>query len=218
MGKGEIASEIGSGKYSVIIRYAGRARVNQWIADIDVKISALQAAVEDMEGLEKTIGELRIKALQNKKAYLQTKMPADFTAPAWCADLTEGLTGEVGTIEIPGERSDGINIYPGYGEAAAYDAERDGQLLPAVATSAAAAYFNRAIMPGWQKYKPTYRYGTIVADSLDFENETCSVCLDPAYSSQQNLDINQNQGYSQCEVTGPSGFTQFCNDNPGHPT
>lgn len=218
MGKGEISSEVGNGQYQVIVRYAGRTRINQWITTLDDQISALQAAIDAMEGFEKTIGELRIKSLQNRKAYVQNKMPEDFTVSAWCADLTTGLTGDVGTIEIPGERSDGLNIQPGTDGNAEYNSERDGQLLPAVATSAMASYFNRALLPGWQKWKPTYRYGTIVPDSLDFDSDTCSVCLDPAYSSQQNLDINRSQGFSSCEVTPPDGFLQFCTDNPTHPT
>lgn len=219
MGKGTIITDLGEGEYSVSLVYAGRARVDGWIADLTAKIAALQAAIAGMPaGLEKTIYELKVQSLVKRKQYLQAKMPADPTVTAWCADKTAGLSGSVGTIEVPGERSDGVNIQPGYDSNAVYDTERDGQLLPAVATLPAAAYFNRALLPGWQKWLPTYRYGTIVADSIDFDADTCDVCLDPAYSSQQNLDINQDQGFSTCEVTPPAGFSQFCIDNPTHPT
>ena len=169
-------------------------------------------------GLAKDIALLRLASLEKQVVFFQTKMPADLTVSIYCADLTEGLTGDIATIEVPGERHDGVNIRPGFTDSAIFDGETDGQLLPAIATSAAAAYFNRAILPGWQKWKPTYRYGKIVADSIDFDADTCDVCLDPAYSSQQNLDINQNQGFSECASTPPAGFTQFCVDNPAHDT
>jgi len=219
MGKATIISDVGEGRYTVSMVYAGRARVTAWVADLTAKIAALETAIAEMDdGMEKTIAELRVQSFVKKKQYYESKMPDDRTVTVWCVDKTESLTGSVGTIEVPGERHDGVNIQPGYEANAVYDAARDGQLLPAVATSAEAAYFNRAIMPGWQKDKPTYRYATIVADSIDFDADTCDVCLDPAYSSQQNLDINQNQGFSECESYPPSGFGQFCTDNPAHPT
>jgi hypothetical protein len=219
MGKGLITSETGSGKYTVDLVYAGRSRVNGWISDLTAKISALETAIAAMdEGLEKTIAQLRVQSFTKKKQYYETKMPADRSQTLWCADLTEGLTGDVGTIEVPGERHAGVNIQPGYDDNAIYDPARDGQLLPAIATSADAAYFNRALLPGWQKHQPTFRYGTIVADSIDFDNDTCDVCLDPSYSSQQNLDVNQDQGFSECETTIQSGFSAFCDSNPAHPT
>ena len=219
MGKATIISEVGSGEYTVSLVYAGRARVTAWVADLTAKIDALETAIAEMDdGMEKTIAELRVQSFAKKKQYYNAKMPADRTVTIWCADKTEDLTGSVGTIEVPGERHDGVNIQPGHDANAVYDAARDGQLLPAVATSAEAAYFNRAIMPGWQKDKPKYRYATIVADSIDFDADTCDVCLDPAYSSQQNLDINQNQGFSECPSDTLAGFGQFCVDNPTHPT
>ena len=219
MGKGTITAELGSGHYTVTLVYAGRARVNGWIADLTAKIAALTTVIAGMdEGLEKTIAELRLQGMIKRRSYYQAKMPDDRSINAWCVDLTTGLTGDVGTIEVAGERSGGVNIQPGYDGNAVYNASRDGQLLPAVATTAAAAYFNRAIMPGWQKHLPTFRYGVIVADSIDFDGNTCDVCLDPTYSSQLNLDINQDQGFSQCEATPPAGFTEFCAENPTHPT
>lgn len=218
MGKGEIQSELGQGRYSVKIILHGRTRVNARIAEYESKITALETEIAAMEeGVEKSIKQLQLTALQKAKSYLETKMPADDTITAWCTDLTTGLTGNVGTIEVPGERQS-VNIQPGYNGNAAYVSSRDGQLQPVIATSAFAAFFNKALLPGWQKWKPTFRYGIIIADSIDYDANTCDVCLYPAYSSQQNLDINRNQGFSECSASAPSGFTQFCADNPTHPT
>jgi hypothetical protein len=152
-------------------------------------------------------------------------MPDDFQKNIWCVDYTTGLTGEVGTIEIPAEIKYPIStqavilIQPGYEGAAEYDADRDKEIIPQQAMAPVQAFFNRAVLPGVQKWLPRFRVGTIIADSINFSENTCSVCLDPTYSSRQNLDVNQDQGFNDCvENPPPSGFTQFCVDNPTHPT
>jgi len=43
------------------------------------------------------------------------------------------------------------------------------------------------MLPGWQKWKPTYRYGAITA----LDGDTADVSLDSALSSQQGLNVNQ---------------------------
>ncbi len=219
MGKGTIRSESGGGQYNITIVYAGRSRVNAKIADLQAVATALENEIATMdEGLEKEIAKLRLAAFNKQIEYLQDNMPADLNVnDVWCVDYTTELTGDVGMIEVPGERSDGVNIMPGQIDSAVYNEERDGQLLPSIATSPEAAYFNRAIMPGWQKWKPTFRYGKIVVGSINFQDDTCDICLNPAYSSQQNLDINQGQGFSDCPSVLLSGYEQFCTDNPTHP-
>ena len=218
MGKGEIQSHTAGGEYSVKLIFSGRDRVTAKIAQLDAQIIALETRIAGMEeGIEKSIAQLQLTALQKRKTYYESNMPSDPTIGAWCVDLTEDLSGVVGTVEVPGERGT-VNIRPGFDDAAAFNEDRDGQLQPVIASSPSAAFFNQALLPGWQKWKPTYRYGTIVADSIDFDLNTCSVCLDSSYSSQFNLDINQGQGFSECAATAPSGFNQFCIDNPAHPT
>ena len=99
----------------------------------------------------------------------------------WCADLTETLTGEVGSIEVNGEDSE-IIIMP----------EGDpglGQIQEAAAGTPAGVFYNWAVRPGWQKYKPTYRIGTITY----LNGDLCNVALDAAASSDQNLNINQDE-------------------------
>ena len=48
--------------------------------------------------------------------------------PAWCADLTEELSGDVGIIEIAGDIDKGVNVQPGYEGNAVYNAARDGAM------------------------------------------------------------------------------------------
>ena len=123
------------------------------------------------------------QSLQKEQARLTTAME-DESMAAWCADLTENLaTGAtVGTAEINGE-GDQIIILPGGATTNAL-----GKLQHAGVSTGAAVFYNKALLPCWQKWKPTYRVGTIT--ELDKEADTASVTLDVAVG-EQGLDINQ---------------------------
>ncbi len=187
MGKGEIISGGDGGKYQVKI-ILHRERVIKAIAALEEQMAALEERIAGMEeGTEKDTLMLQKTALWKKKQYYETNTPQDPTIEAWCADLTEDLTGFVGTMEINGERKAGVNIQPGFEGNAEYNPQRDGMLQPAIAATPAGAFYNLAMFPGWQKWKPTFRYGTITF----LDGDTCTVDLDPAVSSCQGLNINQ---------------------------
>lgn len=133
--------------------------------------------------------ELQITAFEKRKEYLTDNMPEDAVAQVWCADLTTNLTGTIGTVEIPGERGI-LQVQPGHEGNAAYNATRDGQLFPTISLGVAQALYNFAMFPGWQKWMPTFRHGII--SNLNQSNDTATVTLDSATSSQQDLNINQS--------------------------
>lgn len=157
--------------------------------ELKTAMATLVTKQTDMIALRRRLNYVKLQktSLQLKIKYLQDNMPADPQISAWCADLTEDLSGEVGTIEVPGERGT-VLIRPGYSDQAAHSAQRDGQIEPSIAGIPEAVYYNLALFPGWQKWLPTYRFGTILA--LDTDNDTCSVNLEPAVSSAQDLDVN----------------------------
>jgi len=109
---------------------------------------------------------------------------ASETKDAWCCDYTEEATGHVATIEVNGEQPR-ILIAPG----APTPTATDGLLYHRMALSPEAAFLNAALLPGWQKYSPTYRVGSI--SNIDRGADTCTVTLDAAASSAQELNINQ---------------------------
>ena len=125
-------------------------------------------------------------------------IPADTTVEAWCADLSQNLTGEVGTIEPNGEPDPAkYIIQPGYQANAVYNQSRDGQVQALMASTPEATFWNKAMMPGWQKWKPTYRIGVI--DSIDSAEHTCSLTLDVVNSREtpkRLLNINQGTSLS----------------------
>jgi cell division protein FtsB len=106
---------------------------------------------------------------------------------AWCADFTEDATGELASIEVPGEPQK-LLVYPQARNQGAHSPSRDGILMPRLWATPEQAYWCAAVLPGWQRWKPTYRTGTITA--IDYENDTCTISIGSAVSSAQSLEIN----------------------------
>lgn len=175
--------------------------------------------------IAKLAGELegeRAKLIAYKSQYLAVLKERDFLqaqmsrwkdpqAKIWCVDYSPDIeSGECATIEIDGEPGQ-VLIAPG-GRA---HTGQDGNLTPVVAQNWAQWFLNTASLPGWQRWRPTYRRATIT--DIDYEADTATVCLPVARSSQQNLLINPDDGEACTagDVT-PSGYTSFCGRNPGH--
>ncbi|KGE78280.1 hypothetical protein [Halomonas salina] len=109
----------------------------------------------------------------------------------WCADYTEDLSGDVATAEVPGEIGQVI-IQPGFEDGATWSGSADGAMQPALAGTPASVFYNLAMMPGWQRWRPTFRIATI----SNIDNDLCDITLDPAASSQQGLPVNAQGSYS----------------------
>ncbi len=111
----------------------------------------------------------------------------EFEMTAWCADATDAAEGEVGTMEVPGEfdvAATTLVIAP----QEVPPTLPAGQIVAREVQTGAQAYFNAAILPGWQRHMPTYRAGRLSA--VDKGADTATVVLDAARSSAQDLDIN----------------------------
>ena len=220
MGKGQIVSELGDGRYSVSLEFetarieAGIIRLTASIAELtglvdaaELELSTAQAAYIEIQDKDTLSGLLASRNKVNRLIIAKMSAEKDLerlqaatqtaSVEAWCADLTEELSETVGTIEVPGERGR-VQIQPGYEGNAAYSATRDGQLQPAVAGTPANVFRNWAMLPGWQKWKPTYRYGVIT--DIDTGEDTCSLTIDDTESSQQHLDINQSKALSDVSI------------------
>jgi len=193
MGKGTIISGGTDGSYQVQINY-DRTALTTSIAAQNAKIAAYEIALAaETDEQKKNLISLLILSCEKRITYLNANTAEDVTQQAWCADLTEDLTGAVGTIEVPGE-SETILIQPGNGIGdegpASYDAARDGQLVPTSIQTAAQLFYNLAMLPGWQKWMPTFRFGAI--SNIDTDANTATVTLESAVSSQQDINVNQN--------------------------
>ena len=140
----------------------------QWLASAEAALAMTKTA---------------IKSAQLERGALLSAEVSE-TRQAWCADLTETATGAVGTLEVPGE-SALILIQPGAPAPTAIH----GALTAREIQSPGQVFWNAAVLPGWQKFKPTYRWGTITA--LDQNADKCTVELAEARSSAKRLDVNQ---------------------------
>jgi hypothetical protein len=169
--------------------------------------AAIQALIDHRVPLEKL--RIAVKALEAQWSnlqfqieYLQLVDAEEITRnqSAWCVDLTEDGEGDVATIEVPGEPQT-VVLVPGCGGPSA----PDGQLLSREVMSPAQVFWNAAVLPGWAKWKPTYRIGTITA--LDYGADTASVTLDAALLTGQKLNVNQGAAlagipvqYMECDA------------------
>lgn len=146
------------------------------------KVAAYASAVH-----ARALLKAELIALKKEKDYLNEVTMTVLVDDVWCADLTEDLAPgtEVGMIEINGEGDDEDNqiiIMPG-GKAGI------GVLSPAGEGSAAGLAYNMAIFPWWQKWKPTYRIGTITSITKSGSSAgsgasvTCNLTLDVSVSS-----------------------------------
>lgn len=132
---------------------------------------------------------LEVSSLERESESLTGQIGTNPQVIMWCADLSASLSGDVGTIEIPGERTV-MQVKPGYAAGAMYLTSIDGSVQPGVSGTPESVYYNLAMLPGWQKYKPTFRVGVIT--EIVEENDECNVTLDAATSSVDDLSVNQN--------------------------
>lgn len=172
------------------------AQVDEIVKQIDMKESDLQKIRRQYQGLDIKRKHYQAQKLSyEKRKENLNSVELEKNISCWCADLTEDLeSAAIRLIEVPGE-SRYFNIYPAYDKnEAEYNQERDGQLMPTQLMTPAQAFYNLAMLPGWQKWKPMYRYAEI--SDINYTLNTASITIDDMKSSQQSLNINQ-----KCEFT-----------------
>lgn len=126
------------------------------------------------------------RANWRRKLTALTNLPTKVQRQAWCVDFTEDIPALAysATCDIPGDPNL-VLLAPG---GRAWQAS-DGEFRARELLSPAQAFVNAAIYPGWQKWKPTYRWGTITA--VDYDANRVSVALFDQKSDAQRLPVNQ---------------------------
>jgi len=146
---------------------------------------------------------------EEEKSYLRDDV--------WCADLTIGLERnmpkdgrKVGTIEL--NNNEEIIIMPGGKEGL-------GQLRKSKRLSDYTVLRNLILLPGWQKWQPTYRIGEVI--SVNLEDDTCDINIFAATSARMFLNINDvpiQEVMEQGEEVDPlAGWIGFASNYAGHP-
>lgn len=147
----------------------------------------LQKVRQKNAGLRLSVDKLKFeRAVALERVSYWTNFNAVESRPAWCASLKEDKApgSVVATLDIKGE-SDLIVIAP---DARAWQPS-DGVLTAREMMSPEQAFWNAAVLPGWQKFDPTYRWGTVT--SINYAADTMNVTLGAALSSAQRLNVNQ---------------------------
>lgn len=195
MGKATITGGGTDGEYTALVRFR-RDTIEAQIAELEIRADKYRDKIDSLEeGREKNMLKAQLLGIEKRVAYLGTAAPADKPISVWCADLTEDLSGDVGLVEVPGQ-TQAFNIVPGFDGEAGYNISTHGFIMPTVGLTAAQAYANLGLLPAWQKWKPTFRYGEITA----LEDDMCSVDLEAATSTQQALNVNQGTTLSDVPI------------------
>jgi hypothetical protein len=198
MGKGTVKTNVGEGEYVVTLNYA-RERVDAQLSAMAQQIAHYDELLGSLPiGQERRFVAIQKMALEKRVDFLNTYFPEDEDKTAWCADYSDEL--EVGavvpTIEVPGEIGH-VLVAPQH-TPEEWEGPTHGQMNPVLNTTAAGCFLNWALLPGWQKWYPTYRFGEITA--IDYEADTCNITLSSAISSAQGLDVNQTETLSDVEI------------------
>lgn len=158
------------------------AAIKKQIDDKTVQLNKQRTLIQEARNAL-SLTELQFKSAELERGTLE-QLNLVVEQGAWCADYTEDATGTVATLEINGES--GLTLIA---PSAPAPAAADGVMVAREMQSPEQVFWNAAVLPGWQKWKPTYRTGTITA--LNTEADTASVELDAALSSARSLNINQ---------------------------
>ena len=155
------------------------ARITKALVDGQKKKAELQKLLAKLDQLK-----MRRQGVQEAKDMLDS-VPERVYVQSWCVDATEEATGDVETIEINAEPGE-ILVAQG----AMKPTPTSGAIVAREAQSGPQAYYNAAILPGVQKWLPTFRLATITA--LDYTTNKASIELLQARSDEQALPINLN--------------------------
>ncbi len=169
----------------------GRDEIKKQVKEALKALNDARVALQAAQLARDTL-ELELQEIERKIDEL-TAIPTKESKDLWCADLTEDLPAgtEIGTMEVPGEldgpQAGAAVIRPAFDHQHLWDNGRDGWLTPCQALTAAATFYNLAMLPGWQVFKPIFRFAVVQAINDD---GTLKVGLiQPNISSQQSIDV-----------------------------
>jgi len=185
MGKGRIKQKLSpEGLYRIIIEYD--SDIDNRIINLENKIELCDKKISEgvensnLYKLQKESYKKEIDHLENVKSNWNN----EDEKLAWCIHYEPIQIGKkVGTIEIDRENTgDNLNIQSNYNNLAEYNAERDGIMKPIALMHPINQLYNLAVSPSLQKYHPIYRHAEIY--NIDYENDTCSVKIEPLYAGK----------------------------------
>jgi hypothetical protein len=174
---------ITSKQTEVDIKYAEINGLSLQIAAIDVSNNPQEQAKRRLI-LQEKIDKLREEIHRLSKDIIKIKREKEKNRAkaAALAKVILRLNSELEQINNALESTDKI-LLPQVND-------KTRRFQPTQSSSPEAVFFNKSLLPGFQKWKPTFRLGVIKAMQA---NDLCTVELEEARSSQQNLNINRHR-------------------------
>ncbi len=151
--------------------------------------------------------KMQREGLAKERTRLQAITEYESRDNVWCADFRENLAlgAVLPTIEVDGEPFT-ILLAPGGATTGL------GILQPALASTPAGFFRNLALLPCWQKWKPTYRVAQVLA--VTTSPDVVDICVYEAFSMAAGLPINQAGMAASVPGGAVSGFSAFAAANP----
>jgi hypothetical protein len=190
---GARAWQAGDGTVSVAVKLASIASATAALAKVTAQLGETSALLAIAVAAETA---LKAALTAASAAYLADPTAANLNAQTLASEAFSAKALEVARLRQRITRLTAIFV-KAQGKLAAANAliassspaAGDGILTARELMSPEQAFFNAAILPGWQKDKPTYRWGTITG--LNFDANTADVTLFDARSSAQRLSVNK---------------------------
>ena len=170
---------------------------------ITEQLKALSQASMDLTMAQSVLNGYRsdLASLNQRLATLEQGVPPA-SEEAWCADYTKtiAVNAEVGSVERNDEGTNApLVMLPGQSPLRDNGPlPNDGVLQPREWMTAEQVFFNAAVLPGVQRWRPQYRFGTIT--DIDPNADTCGVSLDADSSSANALPINAESTLSDVPI------------------
>lgn len=166
---------------------------------MDAASRSIAALTSKVENAQRQISMLQTKkaSLLEEKERLEDAIEVE-TKDIWCCDYSNKLSGDVGTIEVT-TNSDKPIIVPGHpkGTLSVYDYAKHGIFNPLYNAGVPNSLTAFCIEPGWRKWKPFYRTGTLTSKTAN----TGNVSLDSAFAdANRNLGVNQTATLSNVPI------------------
>lgn len=197
MGKALILENLGQGQYRIeylqdrVAADKAKDKLLRWKSYLEAKIPQLRNNDPDHKLAGYVLGLESLK----KQLQLYDRIPPNRIFDTWCVDYSLNLTGIVGTAEINNDPDGTVLICPGFrADERAYDQAVDGAAQHTWAQTAEQWFYNEAMRPGWQKWQPTFRIGTITEKT----HSMCTVALDIATTMIR--DFGEPRSINQYDV------------------
>jgi hypothetical protein len=149
--------------------------------------------------------KLDLQAANLQKVAVE-KIPDKKEMDIWCADFSTDLSGDFGTIDIPGEIGQiPIQLKPAFEGSSHYEPVADGDLVNLEMMSPESTWFNLAVLPYLNKWKPKYRRGHItgtVGDLFTVELEETSTKYNAisVTPEKKGILLNVPATYMECNA------------------